>query len=720
MGWADGDPLGVRIRAAFGADLTADPATWSWTDLTAYWRASDPIELEWGRQSSATRPESSTCALTLRNSDGRFTAENAASPYWPYVRTWTPISVDVDLGDGAGWRNRHSGHVRSWSVTWPGRSGKLAVARIESVGVLGRLGRGAPPARSPMNRSILAAAGDGLLAYWPCEDEADATQAASGIRGVAPMRADGAVEFAAGDVNVTVAGTRRYGTKRLPLLTDGGSLSGRVPAGTSSPVAWSVQTFWQAGNSLDLDVVMLRWTTPAAGATFTRWDWVDSYNDVFGTYLVAYTAAGAPTVVWSAPTSYVGPADLVISAVQNGGNIDVTIRFSESIIGTATVTGTLARIDTVALNPDRFVFSPGGFRFGAGHLRVWDGLSAPLETALVDASPGEAAHLRLTRLCAEDGVALTTPTVPADGATAMGVQPDGTPLDLYQQCEVVDLGIISESEFGLAYLPRWSRYAAPVALTVDAADRQLGGNLRPAADDQQLRNHWTVGRIGGSSAVAADEESITQRGLIPSSPRLNLASDDQLQHHADWRLWMYGQAGTRYRLTVPLHTHSGRGLTANWVACQPGSRVQVVNAPDAATTDTIDQTLVHARETITGRRRWTVELATEPADRWEVGVWDDPSFRWDSRSTTLDGDHDATVTSMVVTVADVHDVWSTTATPYDWLVGGERITVTGMSAATGTGPWTQTATVVRAVNGVSKTQLTGTVVQLADAKRWGL
>ncbi|WP_038843451.1 hypothetical protein [Salinispora arenicola] len=706
MGWADGDPLGVRIRAAFGADPHADPATWSWTDLTAYWRASDPIELEWGRQSSASRPESSTCALTLRNSDGRFTVGHAMSPYWPYVRTWTPVSVDVDLGDGAGWRNRHSGHVRNWPVTWPGRSGKLAVARIESVGVLGRLGRGSPPGRSPMNRSILAAAGNGLLAYWPCEDEADATQAASGIRGVAPMRADGSVEFAAGGVDITVGGTQRYGTKPLPLLTDGGSLSGRAPAGTSSPVAWTLEAFWQTGNPTE-QVVLMRWTTPTG--PFVRWDYVDSYNDVYGTYLVAYTASGSPTVVWSVPTRYVGPFNLRISAVQNGGSIDVTVMVGLQTIGSVTVTGTLARIDTIALNPDQHVISPGALDFVVGHLRVWDSATSPLTYSRVDAHPGEAAHLRLARLCAEDGVALSTPTVPDEGATAMGVQPDGTPLDLYQQCEQVDLGIIYESGFGLAYLPRWSRYNAPPALTIDAANRQLGGNLRPAADDQRLRNHWTVTRIGGSSAVAADEESIAQRGQIPSSPRLNLTSDGQLQHHANWRLWMYGQAGTRYRLTVPLHTRAGRGLTADWVACQPGSRVQVVNAPDAATTDTIDQTLVHARETITGRRRWTVELATEPAGRWDVAVVDGPQ-RVAADGSTIAAVSESAMT-MTMTSTAANRPWTTDPAdfPLDLRIGGERVTATGI---TGTG-LTQTVTLsARSVNGVSRAWPDGTEVQV--------
>lgn len=707
MGWADGDPLGVRIRAAFGADLSADPGTWVWTDLTPYWWPSDPIELEWGRQPGATRPESSTCALTLRNSDGRFTAENAASPYWPHVRTWTPVSVDVHLGDGAGWRNRHSGYVRNWSVTWPGRSGKLAVARIESVGVLGRLGRGSPPTRSPMNRTILAAS-DGLLAYWPCEDEADATGAASGIRGVAPMRAGGNVKFAAGGVDITVGGTQRWGTKSLPLLADGGSLSGRAPAGTSSPVAWTLEAFWQTGNPVG-EVVLLRWTTPAG--TFVRWDYVDDYNDVYGTYLVAYTASGSPTVVWSVPTRYVGPFTLRISAVQNGGSIDVKVMTSSRTIGSVTVTGTLGRIDTIALNPDQRVFSSVGLDFVAGHLRVWDSATSPLTSSRVDAHPGEGAHLRLARLCAENGIALSVPAVPDEGATAMGVQPDGTPLDLYQQCEQVDLGIIYESGHGLAYLPRWSRYNAPPALTIDAADRQLGGDLTPAANDQQLRNHWTVTRIGGSSAVAADEDSITQQGLIPSSPRLNLASDNQLQHHANWRLWVYGQAGTRYRLTVPLHTHSGRALAADWVTCQPGSRVQVINAPDAATTDTIDQTLVHARETISGRRDWVAELTTEPAQRWDVAVADGRQRVGADGSTIAAMDADGLTLTMTSTAEN--GAWTTDAAdfPMDLRIGGERVTATGI---TGTGITQTVALSARAVNGVSRAWPDGTEVQVWD------
>lgn len=115
-----------------------------------------------------------------------------------------------------------------------------------------------------------------------------------------------------------------------------------------------------------------------------------------------------------------------------------------------------------------------------------------------------------------------------------------------------------------------------------------------------------------------------------------------------------------------------------------------------------------------------ITYACEPYEPYQAGVWNDPSFRYDSRTSTLGAGYSASATSMTVTHTKKGDGWSTTATPYEWLVGGERIKVTSMSAVTGSGPWTQTATVVRAVNGISKAQTAGTAVHLADAKRWGL
>jgi hypothetical protein len=54
------------------------------------------------------------------------------------------------------------------------------------------------------------------------------------------------------------------------------------------------------------------------------------------------------------------------------------------------------------------------------------------------------------------------------------------------------------------------------------------------------------------------------------------------------------------------------------------------------------------------------------------------------------------------------------------MIEGERVTVTAMTAAAGTGPYTQTATVTRSVNGVVKAQLSGARVNVYNSRRWGL
>jgi hypothetical protein len=64
--------------------------------------------------------------------------------------------------------------------------------------------------------------------------------------------------------------------------------------------------------------------------------------------------------------------------------------------------------------------------------------------------------------------------------------------------------------------------------------------------------------------------------------------------------------------------------------------------------------------------------------------------------------------------------WSTTATPYDLLIGGERITITTMNVRTGTGPWFQSANFSRSVNGIVKAQANGTEAHIATPGRYAI
>jgi hypothetical protein len=116
---------------------------------------------------------------------------------------------------------------------------------------------------------------------------------------------------------------------------------------------------------------------------------------------------------------------------------------------------------------------------------------------------------------------------------------------------------------------------------------------------------------------------------------------------------------------------------------------------------------------------WTMTYQVEPYDVWDIGVWDDASFVWDAKTSVLNAGYSAGATALVLTTNDEDDVWSTSFTG-QLMIAGERVKVVTMGAATGTTTFTQTATVLRAQNGVSKAQLAGAPVHLAYPKRWGL
>lgn len=87
------------VETAFGSAPTADDLTW--TDISQYAELSvgSQIRITRGAADELSQSQTGTCSMTLDNSDGRFTAGNATSPYYPYVRPGTPIRVRVATAD---------------------------------------------------------------------------------------------------------------------------------------------------------------------------------------------------------------------------------------------------------------------------------------------------------------------------------------------------------------------------------------------------------------------------------------------------------------------------------------------------------------------------------------------------------------------------------------------------------------------------------------------
>lgn len=117
--------LDVAVEAAFGADLTAAPSTWRWTNLTAR-LTHDPITIRRGTTAGGSNQQATTGqGITLLNSDGALTPHHAGSPYWPYVDAGTPVRVGARTtataqyydtfvqatGGSGGWFASDSGHT---------------------------------------------------------------------------------------------------------------------------------------------------------------------------------------------------------------------------------------------------------------------------------------------------------------------------------------------------------------------------------------------------------------------------------------------------------------------------------------------------------------------------------------------------------------------------------------------------------------------------------
>src|SRR5690606_6813360 len=83
---------------------------------------------------------------------------------------------------------RFAGEYSDWPPRWD-RAGQLITVEGEAAGILRRLNQGKKLLQSTLRRRIPS--DSTLIAYWPMEDEAEASQCSSPIPGVAPMQLSG-------------------------------------------------------------------------------------------------------------------------------------------------------------------------------------------------------------------------------------------------------------------------------------------------------------------------------------------------------------------------------------------------------------------------------------------------------------------------------------------------------------------------------------------------
>lgn len=585
---------------------------------------------------------------------------------------------------------------------------------LEAQGILRRIGQWSKPLRSAMYRYISQYAD--LIGYWPCEDENGAVNLSNAAKVGLPGSVT-SVDFAAG------AGPG--GSDTVLSVANGGRMAGTFPATTSATAGWQVawSTKAPAVASATLLPIMTVYASNgyvyeiAISDTLIRMQVTDRDGIVVDTASTSYGAG----ILWTNWLTF--RLKVTISAGTVKGELGWYSQDGSVLFGnTRFYAGTLGRplswrVSGNVNNANALYAHIFGITGGTVDLLASGALAS------FDGFINERSATRFLRLCDEEGITRTLIGTASD-TMIMGRQRPDTLLNLIKEAADTDDAMVYDSllQVGLTYRTRVSRYnqAAALALTFPG---HVAVSMPKVLDDLGVFNRVTVSQRDGGEATASlltgpmsVSTSAPGIGEYKRQVDVNVYPEDQLPLLAGWWLSRGTVPGARYpSVTVDLDLNPS--LAAQCSAVRPGDLITVTGR----TPDVLNLIAIGVAEKLFTHRR-TITFTCIPADIFVVGVYDGTVRRLDSGTTTLNAGVAAGATALVFKITDVNDTWAVTGsgTPYDVIMAGERMTVTAMGAVTGAGPYTQNATVTRAVNGIAKAQLAAEVIDTFNSARYAL
>ncbi|MEU5624292.1 hypothetical protein [Streptomyces tendae] len=527
-------------------------------------------------------------------------------------RAWT-LTGTAEIRDRI---DRFVGEISEWPQRWAPSERDVWVS-VQAAGVLRRLGRGTKPLDSALRRRIPSVA---PLAYWPLEEGAEATQAYSPIAGVKPLQAKG-MEWARNDTLPSSGPLPEVASTGAPLPT----LRGTVPPPATALTEWSLYFLYRLDQP---NATMRTFMRVLCTGTVAEWRILMSAT---GSRIQALDTEGGFLVnnLISTGTDIFGTwVQLRFYVRQNGSSIEWRVDWSDlggdrGGFGT-TVTGTVGRPTAVATPPEGYTTDLNGLALG--HISVWPLATTTAYDRAMDAWIGETATARMLRLTTEEGVplALSAPASVGEPVGSQGLKPL---LDLVREAADADGGLLTEDQTSLRllYRPRAALYSQEPALVLDYASGQIAPPLEPVDDDEAVRNDVTVQREGGSSARAVLESGPLSVqappagvGVYEDSATLSLASDDQTEPQAYWRMHLGTWDEPRYpAVTINLHKHPD--LIPAVLALREGDILRLTGMPKWLAPDDVDLMVRGFEETLLPRK-WVITFDCVPAGPWQVGA----------------------------------------------------------------------------------------------------
>lgn len=628
-------------------------------------------------------------------------------------------------------RVRFYGETAAWPPRWNERHTNKHVP-ITASGSLRRYQQGKSPVATGLRDFVLADQ-QALLSYFPL-DGGEGTQYSRNIA----------------NTNKYVYNFYNEPLPDKPIFKYGVDM-GAAWIGSGMELERTNTTGWMRGDTVSWDSNVafdfLWQSSSLGGLTISLRDyngalWTLDLNDITDSGLgqVSYTdPATGPIGFATFAVPEINDTDLHIGRLQianNGANVDYAVYVDGTLRKSGTQPGTNTN-GSAYFTIQYAHANTGQTAVNLAHLVTWaNAVASAIPTAAAVAAAalgyaGETAGRRIERVAEAGGIPMTF-VGDLDDTTRMGPQYAEARLAQIRDAEATDFGILYEPRDapGLAYRTRTSMYDLTPALVLDYADRVIAPPFEPVDDDEATVNDVTATRRdGGSYQIARTTGPLSAAdppvgiGQYEDEITVNVETDAQLAGVAAWRLNAGTLDAARYPSLVvnleALKQNIGQpatdALIEQILAADIGDRMTVDNLTAANIPDDLDLLLLGYTETMSNTT-WEWASNCGPYDLFDVAVFQQDKY--DADGSVLTAAITAGATSFQVSQGGT-SIWTRTpaAFPFDINVGGERMTVHGISSATS--PQTFDP-VTRAVNGVSTTHTAGTPVKLWATPRFAL
>ncbi len=724
-------------------DFVNDPTSGveTWTDITPYVSAKTPpgggtqlLACGRGRNYELAQTQAGFINLALNNTDGRFDPTNVASPYYTgagnpgglpglvapgrrirIISVWNNISYNV-------WR----GYVEDWPQTWSdgGFYGGVVGMGTDALSPLSAITLQALPVVEALKDTPLAlyrlndaasgamagntsASNQPLAVIKSGTSTAGAAYAFGGPVGSGALAADPTSSLTFSPFLTAFGNTRGYLLRTAdlgsgPLLQLGGWYVGgwlQTPS-VSYPNNSSSDIFEQLDSTGRKQVeVSTAALTGAYSLTVTVTPLTGSSTTVTGTKQVSDDSLWHHWIVTLAPDNQT--LTLYIDGVSQG-----------TTVAAAAVTWAKPWINQFGgdLRPN---FMSGGSFFSGNmkNLIVGNGtFTAARALANYQAGagfPGESTDTRIGRLLDAASWPVAMRNLAA-GDTKVGVQTtEGVRcLQALQQVNDTEVGnLYVDSQGRVSFSNRSKRYNPTSVAAFGELEIPYEGDIQMTEDPKEVYNEVVVSRQGGVTVRAVDSPS-----QIRNFPRTltvaTIAVDDAtVVYTAEYLLDRYRAPHLRCPQLTLIPSASPTVLFPQALGREIGDCITVTRR--GGSTISKKFFIEHISHTIS-RQEWKTTFLLSPAESSFYFTLDSPTYGRLGGGSTLNAGITAGATSLVTPDA----VFSSADTPYDVLVGAERLTVT---AATTFGTAPQTLTVTRGAGGtLAVAHTAGSPITLAD------